>query len=166
MGGRENLEGSSGMRGVRLQGAVLATTTGSALGGKSRAAPVHKARDIAGSWKRQRCGKWKREGFSSLGRGREPGQIARRGWRRREGKHRLCKKRNGSYRRLVLSWLSSGPRVILEGRSTLHPLSEAKAFILYPGTHVSHGKCLVLPKFLKSQTKIICRKVLLRRWSF
>lgn len=54
-------------------------------------------------------------GFSSLGRGREPVRTARRGWRRREGKHRLCKKRNWSYRRSVLSRLSSGPRVTLEG---------------------------------------------------
>lgn len=60
-------------------------------------------------------------GFSSLG--REPVRTARRGWRRRGGKHRLCKKRNWSYRRLVLSQLSSGPWVTLEApwEGACHP---------------------------------------------
>lgn len=93
-------------------GAVLATATALHCGGRAGAAPVlGRARTRTSSWMRKRLGGGK-GGFSSLG--REPVRTARRGWRRRGGKHRLCKKRNWSYRRLVLSQLSSGPWVTLE----------------------------------------------------
>lgn len=49
------------------------------------------------------------------------------------------------------------------GMEHIPPLSEAKPLIQ---ACTSHSECSVLPKFLKSQTKFICRKVFLRGWSF